>query len=181
MSVFDTFRELRKSKKYEWATNSCMVGNNCSETYPIISVHESNKDTESKTRILTQKEVGEQIRSYIAPLTRQLEDLTCLIHGMLTAHRPNLSPRAGTSTSSSAAGPSPGKGLRNRSVKMLLERCIQCELHRIKKTEYCNSGLKLLNCKITKTVNVPNLLLKTVFSQYFYKKRPPRYIIINEI
>ena len=59
-----------------------------------------------ETRILTQGEVDEQISSYIASLTRQLEDLTRLIQGMSTARGPNFSPRAGNSASSSAASPS---------------------------------------------------------------------------
>ena len=40
-----------------------------------------NADSESEAHILAKKEVDEQIRTYIAPLTRQLEDLTPLIQG----------------------------------------------------------------------------------------------------
>ena len=72
-----------------------------------MNTHENHTDNKSQTRFLTQEEVDKQIRYYIAPLTRQLQDLARLIQRMSTAHRPNLSPRAGTALSSSAAGPSP--------------------------------------------------------------------------
>ena len=71
------------------------------------SAHKDNVYIESKARILTQEEVNEQIRKYIALLIKQLEEYTRLIHGMSTAHRPNLSSRAVTISSFSAAGTSP--------------------------------------------------------------------------
>ena len=82
-----------------------MIENDILESSPTSSAPESNTDIESKLRILTQ-EVDEQIKNYIAPLTRQLGDLIRLIQEMLSAPRPNFYPRAGTSASSSAAGPS---------------------------------------------------------------------------
>ena len=80
--------ELRNGKKHETATNSDKNENNRSETNPIMSAHGNNTDKGSETRILTQEEVDEQIRNYIAPLIRQLEDLTWLVQKMSTAHRP---------------------------------------------------------------------------------------------
>ena len=56
-----------------------------------MSAHESNTNTDSETRILAEIEVDEQIRNYIAPSARQLEDLTRLIRTMLTARRSNIS------------------------------------------------------------------------------------------
>ena len=71
-----------------------------------MSAHENNVKNDFEARILNHKEVDEQIRIYIAPLTTQAEDLTWLTQGMSTAQRPNLSPRAGTSGSFGAEGPS---------------------------------------------------------------------------
>ena len=56
MRVFDWLREVRNGKEYENAAStdmseSIIIGNN-----PIMSAHENNTDSESKTRILTQEE-----------------------------------------------------------------------------------------------------------------------------
>ena len=72
-----------------------------------MSIHKDNVNDETKARILTQGEFEEHIRNYFARLTKQLEDLTRQIQGTSTAHQPNLSLRALTSSSFSAAGPSP--------------------------------------------------------------------------
>ena len=66
--------ELRNGKKHETATKSDKNENNRSETNPVMSAHGNNTDKGSETRILTQEEVDEQIRNYIAPSIRQLED-----------------------------------------------------------------------------------------------------------
>ena len=100
-------RDLKNGTKYESDLNTRMSEYNSSEANSIMSAHESNNDNESETRIFTQEEVDEQIKNYIDPVTSQLEHLSRLIQGMSTAHRPNLSPRECTTTSSSAAGSSP--------------------------------------------------------------------------
>ena len=51
--------------------------------------------------------MDEQIRTYIAPLTKQLETLTRLVQEFSGVHQKNLFPWAGTSANSSAAFPSP--------------------------------------------------------------------------
>ena len=66
-----------------------------------------------KIREITQEEVDKQIKSLIAPLTKQLLDSPGLIQEMSTAHQPNCSPRAGTSANSSAAGTSPDSRLKS--------------------------------------------------------------------
>ena len=48
-------------------------------------------------RILTQEAVNEQIKGFIAPLTRQLEELTALVRGMVTKPHPSHHPRTGYS------------------------------------------------------------------------------------
>ena len=107
MSVLHTLQALRNSKKYEMIANIRMSENDGSQTNALPKTNASNAAFASETGILTQKEVDEQITNYIAPMTRQLENLTRLILDMSTAHRKNLSPRAGTSGNSSTAGPSP--------------------------------------------------------------------------
>ena len=56
-----------------------------------MSTHE-DKVSKSEARILALKEVNEQIRSYIVPLTKQLEDLTRLIWGIFSAEHRNIYP-----------------------------------------------------------------------------------------
>ena len=52
---------------------------------------------------LTQEEVNEQIKELIAPLTRQLEELTRLVQGMVITLHPTQYPRTEYSTTSGAA------------------------------------------------------------------------------
>ena len=84
-----------------------MSANYSSETNHIMSAHENNFDNESETRILTQDKMEEQMGNYMAPLTRQLEDLNRLIKGMFTVQRQNVSLKASTSASFRAAGSLP--------------------------------------------------------------------------
>ena len=63
---------------------------NSSETNDLLNAHRSDAESGSQAGILAQEEVDEQTRTYIAPLTRQLEDLTQLIQRMWSVHGPNL-------------------------------------------------------------------------------------------
>ena len=54
---------------------------------------------------LTQEAVKEQIREFIAHLTRQLEGLTRLVQGMTTSRYPNSYPRTELGTTSGTAMP----------------------------------------------------------------------------
>ena len=59
---------------------------------------------------MTQEAVNEQIRGFIAPLTRQLKELTRLVQGMSTSRRhPNSYPRTELGTISSTAMPQSDK------------------------------------------------------------------------
>ena len=73
--------------------------------------HEDDVNSETEARILTHDDVNEQIRSYIALLTKQLEDLTRLLQGMLSTQQRNAYPRAATSDSFSIAGYQPDTGI----------------------------------------------------------------------
>ena len=81
--------------------------NNRFETKLIISAHEIGTRNESEAPILLKEEVNNEIRKYIARLSKQLRELTRLIQGKPRAHRPNVPSKAGTSAKFSAAGPSP--------------------------------------------------------------------------
>ena len=47
----------------------------------------------SEIQTLPQEPVNEQIRGFIAPLTRQLEELTRLVQGIVTTQHPDHYPR----------------------------------------------------------------------------------------
>ena len=61
-----------------------------------ITDRSASKNVEGKIpefQTLTQEAVTEQIRGFIAPLTRELEELTRLEQGMSTSRHPNSYPR----------------------------------------------------------------------------------------
>ena len=61
----------------------------------------SSKNVEgevSEIQTLTQKPVNEQIKGFIAPLTRQLEELTRLVQRIVTTHHPDHYPRTNFGT-----------------------------------------------------------------------------------
>ena len=103
MQPFDSIRELRNEKKYDTTNSINMSVNNSSESSPILNALEGSVIDESDARTLKQEEIDEQMRKYIAPLARQLEDLTRPIQGIYPAQLPNSYPRAGISASFSAA------------------------------------------------------------------------------
>ena len=102
MQSSDWIRQMRNGKKYETAI--CISLNENSESSPIMNAPERKIEEESNARTLTQGKDNEQIRSFIAPLTDQLEYLTRLIQRMSAAQHPNKYPSAGTSASFSASG-----------------------------------------------------------------------------
>ena len=102
----DAIRELSNRKKYETATSTNKSESDSSQINPIMSSYENNTENKSKTRILTQEGLDNQIKYYIAPLITQIEDLTQMIQLMFTDHLPNLFPKACCSVSSCSAGPS---------------------------------------------------------------------------
>ena len=68
---------------------------------------ETSKNECSEIRAITQEEVDEQIKNFIAPLTRQPEDLIRLVLRMTFASHPNFLLRLSTSASSNARGCQP--------------------------------------------------------------------------
>ena len=77
------------------------MSDNNTESSPIMKAAEGNVDDVSEVHVLTQEEVNEQIRSHIAPLTRQPDEMK---RGDVTAQHPASYPRAGTIGSFGTAG-----------------------------------------------------------------------------
>ena len=76
MKSFDSIRELRNGKIYDTARNTTVNENSISESSSAINFRETNENEVPEIHNLTQEEFNEQIKSFIALLTRQLEDLT---------------------------------------------------------------------------------------------------------
>ena len=104
MPVFKLHREVRNRERWDKLASNRMNEFSSSETTDLPNAHRNNTDSESEECILTQVKVNEQIRNYIAPLTKQLVILTQFIQGVSTAYQPNFSQRASTSANSSEAG-----------------------------------------------------------------------------
>ena len=69
-----------------------------------IGISSENAEGEvSEIQPLTQEAVNEQIRGFIAPVTRQLEELTRVVQGMTTTRHPNHYPRTEFGTTSGTA------------------------------------------------------------------------------
>ena len=83
------------------------------EGSPIMMAPKHNNDDEPEVHALTQQEINEQIICHFNPLSKQLEDLTRLIQGMMTAQYPTSCLLAGTSGIFIAAGFQPDNKLPN--------------------------------------------------------------------
>ena len=57
----------------------------------------------SEIQTLTQEAVNEQIRRFISPLTRQLEELSRLVQGKVTTQHPDHYPRTDFGATSGTA------------------------------------------------------------------------------
>ena len=95
-SAYD--RELRNGKRYNTNPRHTMsesgsIGKNAAGNSSKIIEGEV-----PEIHTLTQEEVNEQIKGFNAPLTRQLEELTWLVQGMVTIPHPSHYPRAEYST-----------------------------------------------------------------------------------
>ena len=74
-----------------------------------MTSHETNEKENPEIHALRQDEAIKRIRSCIAPLTRQLKDLTQLVRGMTTASHLNMYPGAHTNASYSKPAYQPEK------------------------------------------------------------------------
>ena len=78
-----------------------------SEGSPAMNPTGTNQNKGTELRTLTQAEVDQLIKSFIAPLVRQLDDLTRIVQGMITASHPDYYTRTGTAAICRAPGYQP--------------------------------------------------------------------------
>ena len=96
-------RELRNGERY-YTSIECSLSDNGSIEENVTG--NSSKNVEggvSEIQTLTQEAVNEQVKEFIAPLTRQLEELTRLVQGMVTTQHPDHYRRTDFGTTSGTA------------------------------------------------------------------------------
>ena len=99
------YRELRNGKLYQTSTERKKSHHSCTEEL-VNRISSENVESESPViQTLIQEAVNEQIRRFIALLTRQLEELTWLVQGTSTSRHPNSYPRTEFGTTSGTAMP----------------------------------------------------------------------------
>ena len=70
----------------------------------VTGISSENVEREvSEIQTLSQETVDEQIRGFLAPLTRQIEELTRLVQGMVTKQHPECYPRTDLGSTSFTA------------------------------------------------------------------------------
>ena len=99
------YRELRNDKRYQMLIVRTMSKQGSTEEIANGSSSEFAGREVSEFQTLTQEAVIEQIRVFIAPLTRQLDECTRLVQGMTTSRHPNFYPRTELGITSGTAMP----------------------------------------------------------------------------
>ena len=97
------YREFRNGKRYNTQTKREMSENDSVDENITVNSSENVEGEVSKINTLTQKAVNGHIKGYIAPLTRQLAELTRLLQGMITILHPSHYPGAEFRTTSDTA------------------------------------------------------------------------------
>ena len=100
--IFNTQRDLKNGKRYDTLAGNQLIEISSSEAIDFPNAHGDIVDSDSKARNITQEEFGEQNESYIAPVKKQLKELTRLIQGISNLYQTNVNPKASTSASSEA-------------------------------------------------------------------------------
>ena len=85
------YRELRNGKRYQTSIERTMSNHGSTEELANRTSSENVEGEVPGFQTLTQKAFNEQIRGFIAPLTRQVEGLARLVQGMTTPRHPGLS------------------------------------------------------------------------------------------
>ena len=92
--------EYREHRNYQTSVERIMSNHGSTE--------EASENVEGEVpefQKLTLEAVNEQIRGFIAPLTRQLEELIRLVQGLTTSRHPHSYPRTELGTTSGTAMP----------------------------------------------------------------------------
>ena len=82
-------RELRNGERYYTSIERSLSDNGSIEENVTGNLSKNVEGGVSEIQTLTQEAVNEQVREFIAPLTRQLEELTRLLQGMVTTQHPD--------------------------------------------------------------------------------------------
>ena len=99
------YRALRNGKRYLTSDKREMSHHGSTEDIANRSSSENVVGENPDTQTLTQEAVDERIRGFIAPLNRQLEELTRLVQEMSTSRHPRSNPRTELGTTSGMAMP----------------------------------------------------------------------------
>ena len=97
--------EVRNEKRYQTSVERKMSHHGSTEELVNTSSSEIVAGKSQEIQTLTQEAVNEHIRRFIAPLTRQLEELTRPVQGMSTSRHPNSYPRTERGTTCGTAKP----------------------------------------------------------------------------
>ena len=96
-------RELRNGKRYNPCIHRRMSENGGIAEDVTGNLTEIVYAEVSEIQILTQEAVNQQIKRFISALTRQLEELTRLVQGMVTTTHPSHYPKTDFDTTSGTA------------------------------------------------------------------------------
>ena len=99
------YRALRNGKRYQTSIERILSNHSDTEEIDNRCSSENVEGEVPEFQMLTQETLIEQIRGFIAPLTRQLEELTRLVQGSTTSRHPNSYPRIELGTTSGTAMP----------------------------------------------------------------------------
>ena len=103
MLNFNSYQELKNGKKYNNNLGRTMSQSGGVEDHRASNSSEYIEEEVPEIRTLNQEAVNEQIKGFIALLTRQLEELTGLVQGMVKTPHPSHYPRTDYSTFSGTA------------------------------------------------------------------------------
>ena len=103
MLDFEEYREFRNGKRYNTSVERTMNENGFFGENVTGNSSKIVEEEVSEIQTFTQEAVNEQIKGFIAPLTRQLEKLNWLVQGMVTKPHPSHYPRTDFGTTSGTA------------------------------------------------------------------------------
>ena len=115
------YGELRNGKPYLTSDESEMSHHGSTEEIANRNSSENVVGENPEMQTLTQEAVDEQITAFIAPLNRQLEELTRLVQEMSTSRHQNSYPRTDFSTTSGTAMPQSDNRIKLRKIRKSAE------------------------------------------------------------
>ena len=116
MLGFDSYRKLRKGKRYNRITDLNISEIGSIEVNGVRNSSENFEEEFPEVRVLTQKVVNEQLKDFMTPITRQLKKLTWLVQEMMTTPQPSPYPRADYSAISGGSVHQPDNRVKREST-----------------------------------------------------------------